>query len=68
MINFKLDKLLKKKKLSRYKLEQYTGISLRRINNYFFGDAKTLKVEELDILCKVLECNITDIVEYNKKC
>ncbi len=66
MINFKLDKLLKKKKLSRYKLEQYTGISLRRINNYFFGNAKTLKVEELEILCKVLECNLSDIIEYKK--
>ena len=66
MIKFKLAELLKKKKISRYKLNQYTDISLRRINNYYFGTAKSLKVEELDLLCNVLDCSISDIIEYKK--
>lgn len=62
MIKFKLAELLKKKKISRYKLNQYTDISLRRINNYYFGTAKSLKVEELNLFCKVLDCKLTDII------
>ncbi len=66
MIVFKLSDLLKRKNLSRYKLQQYTGLSLRRINNYYFGTAKSFKIEELDILCKELDCKLTDIIEYKK--
>lgn len=66
MINFKIKELLEKNKISRYKLEQYTNLSYRRINDYYFNRVEFIKVEELEQLCEVLECNIQDILEYKK--
>ena len=66
MINFKIKELLEKNKISRYKLEQYTDLSYRRINDYYFNRVEFIKVEELEQLCEVLECNIQDILEYKK--
>ena len=66
MIQIKLKEILEKNKISRYKLEQYTDLSYRRINDYYFNRVEFIKVEELEQLCEVLECNIQDIVEYKK--
>lgn len=66
MINFKIKELLEKNKISRYKLEQYTDLSYRRINDYYFNRVEFIKVEELEQLCEVFDCNIQDIVEYKK--
>lgn len=67
MINIKLKELLTKNKISRYKLRQYTTLSYERINDYYFGRVKAIKVEELEQLCELFNCNIQDIVEYKKK-
>lgn len=66
MINFKIKELLEKNKISRYKLEQYTDLSYRRINDYYFNRVEFIKVEELEQLCELFNCNIQDIVEYKK--
>ena len=66
MIIFKLKEILTQKNISRYKLQQYTDLSLRRINNYYFGTAKYVKIEELDSICKTLDCKLNDIIEYKK--
>jgi putative transcriptional regulator len=66
MVTFKLKELLIKNNMSRYKLRQYTGLTYERVNQFYFGTAKALKIEEIEILCKTLNCNITDIIEYKK--
>lgn len=66
MIQIKLKEILEKNKISRYKLEQYTDLSYRRINDYYFNRVEFIKIEELEQLCEVLECNIQDILEYKK--
>ena len=66
MIVFKLKEILTKENITRYKLQQYTDLSLRRINDYYFGTAKYIKIDELNLLCKTLNCKITDIIEYKK--
>ena len=67
MINFKIKELLEKNNMSRYKLEQYTNLSYRRVNDYYFGRVKDIKVEELEELCNLFKCNTQDIVEFKKK-
>lgn len=67
MIYFKIKELLEENNMSRYKLEQYTNLSYRRVNDYYFGRVKDIKVEELEELCKLFKCNTQDIVEYKKK-
>ena len=67
MIYFKIKELLEKNKMSRYKLEQYTSLSYRRINDYYFNRVEFIKVEELDELCRLFNCNTQDIVEFKNK-
>lgn len=67
MIKFKIKELLEKNKMSRYKLEQYTNLSYRRINDYYFNRVEFIKVEELEELCKLFNCEIQDIIEFKNK-
>ena len=62
MMYFKIKELLEQNKMSRYKLEQYTSLSYRRINDYYFNRVEFIKVEELDELCRLFNCNTQDIV------
>ena len=66
MIKFKIKELLEKQKISRYKLRQYTNLTYERVNDYYFGRVKAIKVEELEELCKLFNCNTQDIIEYKK--
>ena len=66
MVIFKVKELLAKNKMSRYKLRQYTSLSYERVNDYYFGRVKAIKVEELEQLCNVFDCNTQDIVEFKK--
>ncbi len=66
MMYFKIKELLEKNKMSRYKLEQYTSLSYRRINDYYFNRVEFIKVEELEELCNLFNCNTQDIVEFKK--
>lgn len=66
MIVFHIKELLTKNKMSRYKLEKYSKLSYERVNDYFFGRVKSIKVEELEELCNLFNCNTQDIVEFKK--
>lgn len=66
MVIFKIKDLLEINNISRYKLRQYTDFTYERINQLYFGTAKALKVEEIDILCKIFNCSVNDIIEYKK--
>ena len=66
MVIFKLKKLLEKNNMSRYKLRQYTGLSYPRVNDYYFGRVKDIKVSEINMLCKLFNCGIDDLIEYKK--
>lgn len=66
MIVFKLKELLEKNNMPRYRLQQYTDFSLKRINQFYFGTAQKVDVEELDILCEIFSCKLSDLVDYKK--
>lgn len=66
MIVFHIKELLTKNKMSRYKLEKYSSLSYERVNDYYFSRVKAIKVEELEELCNLFNCNTQDIVEFKK--
>lgn len=66
MIKFKIKELLEKNKMSRYKLRMYSDFTYERVNQFYFGTAKSVKTEELEILCEIFNCNISDLIEYKK--
>jgi conserved domain protein len=66
-IQFKLMEVLKERDITRYKLSKLTGIRYDTICNYCSGKVTLLNKEYLKIFCDVLNCQISDIIEYTNK-
>ena len=63
-IIFKLQEVLDDRKISKYKLSRITNIGYETICNYCKGKVSLINVEYLKIFCNVLDCSISDIIEY----
>lgn len=66
MVQLKLKEILKKKNISRYRLQFLTNLNYPRINQLYKNTAKNISFEELDILSTVLDCSISDLIEKTK--
>lgn len=66
MIFIKLDKLLENIGVSRYELAKRTGIQYQIIDNYYKNRVKRYDSYVLDRICTALECDVSDIIEYEK--
>lgn len=64
MIRYKLSDLLIDKGISQNWICKQTKIRPGTIGNYFHGTVKEIRPEHLEKLCKVLDCKISDIIEY----
>lgn len=65
-IKFKLLDVIEKNNITRYKLSKITGIRYDTICNYCSGNVTLINKEYLKIFCEVLNCKISDILEYEK--
>lgn len=65
-IAFKLLEVLNKNNMTRYKLSKITGIRYDTICNYCSGNVTLLNKEYIKIFCNVLNCQVSDIIEYKK--
>lgn len=63
---FKLEEVLKKKKVSKYILEKDTGIDHKTIQNYCLGNLKRIDMRVVAVFCEYLQCNFNDIIYYTK--
>ena len=66
-IKFKLLDVLKPNNITRYKLSKITGIRYHTISNYCSGNVTLLNKEYIKIFCGVLNCQVSDIIEYIPK-
>lgn len=68
-IVFKLDKVLEKNNMAKYKLHTLTGINYDTIVKYCKGTIQRIPIEHLILFCDILGCKVSDIIEYvpNKK-
>ena len=67
MIKFKLDELLFKK--GNIKVSQavaITGINKNTLYAIYKGDIKRIDTDTLEKLCRTLECEVSDIIEFQK--
>ena len=55
-------KLLIDKKMNKTQLKQLAGISTNAVAK--LGKNKSVSLETLEKICKLLQCNIGDIVEF----
>lgn len=62
-MKFKIKEQLERNQMSRYKLQKLTNWNYKRINTFYKGKVVEIKVEELEVLCKILNCKIEDLIE-----
>lgn len=66
MVIFKVKELMKIKDITRYRLQQLTNWNYKRINAFYFNRVKLVTVEELERLCEIFECDISDLMKLKK--
>lgn len=67
MILINLDVMLAKRKMSVTELSEKVGITMANISILKNGKAKAVRLPTLDSICKALDCQPGDILEYTPK-
>ncbi len=65
-IIFNIDVMLARRKMSVSELADRVGITLANMSILKTGKAKAIKVDTLCKLCKALDCQPGDLLEYQK--
>lgn len=66
-IVFNIDVMLAKRKMSVTELSGRVGITMANISILKNGKAKAIKVDTLDKICRALECQPGEILEWREK-
>ncbi|MBR7101663.1 MAG: helix-turn-helix transcriptional regulator [Clostridia bacterium] len=66
MVRLTLDKLLDSKDITRYELAKRTGIRFHIIDNYYKNKVVRYDSDVLNKICDALECDIADLIIYEK--
>ncbi len=59
-----LDVMLAKRKMSLTELSEKVGIAMANLSILKTGKARAIRFSSLDEICRVLECQPGDILEY----
>lgn len=66
MIVVNLDVMLAKRKISSGELAARIGITQANLSILKTGKAKAVRFSTLDAICRELDCNVGDILEYGE--
>ena len=66
MVRLTIDKLLKRRGITRYELAKRTEIKFQTIDRYYKNRVVRYDSYILDKICEVLDCTVGDIIEYTK--
>lgn len=61
-----LDVMLARRKMSLTELSERVGITMSNLSILKTGKAKAIRLETLEAICKVLECQPGDILEFRE--
>ena len=64
MIVINLDVMLAKRKVSVTELSERLGITMANVSILKNGKAKAVKLETLNKICRILDCQPGDILEF----
>ena len=67
MLIVNLDVMLAKRKMSVTELSERVGITLANISILKNGKARAIRFSTLDAICKALNCQPGDILEYREE-
>lgn len=62
-----LDVMMAKRKMSLNELSEKVGLTLANLSILKTGKAKAIRFSTLEAICKVLDCQPGDILEYSKE-
>lgn len=65
-IKFNIKDIMKKRNITRNKLSKLTGATYNVINRYYNNDITRLDLDVLAKICYVLDCQVSDIISYEK--
>lgn len=61
-----LDVMMAKRKMSLNELSEKVGLTLSNLSVLKTGKAKAIRFSTLEAICKVLDCQPADILEYRE--
>lgn len=61
-----LDVMMAKRKMSLNELSEKVGLTLSNLSILKTGKAKAIRFNTLELICKVLDCQPGDILEYRE--
>lgn len=64
MIVINLDVMMARRKMSLNELSDKVGITLANLSVLKNNKAKAIRFSTLDAVCRALDCNVSDILEY----
>ena len=66
-IKVNLDIMLAKRKMSVTELSEKVGITMANMSILKTGKAKAIRFSTLEKICEVLDCQVGDIIVYEKE-
>ncbi|HVW97366.1 MAG TPA: helix-turn-helix transcriptional regulator [Mucilaginibacter sp.] len=66
-ITINLDVMMARRKMSLNELSEKVGITISNLSILKTGKAKAIRIETLDAICKALDCQPGDILEYTER-
>lgn len=66
-IVFKLADVMREKGYSKNKLCVKCNLRFETVQGYYLGNISRVDLYMLSAMCKELDCNVQDIIEYNPK-
>lgn len=67
MIIINLDVMMAKRKISLNELSEKVGITLANLSILKNNKARAVRFSTLDAICKALDCEVGDLLEYRKE-
>ena len=64
VIRFRLDKLLKKREWTAYRLAKDSGMHPSVLSKYVNNQVREISLETLNAMCKALHCRPGELIEY----
>ncbi len=65
MIIVRLDRMLADRKMKLNELSEEIGISVVNLSNLKTGKVKAIRFSTLEAICKALDCQPADLLEYS---
>lgn len=66
MIRIKLSEVLGRQKMTRKKLAELTNVRPNTIGDLYNEKVRKIDIDVLNRICSVMDCNISDLLEYRK--